>query len=59
MPIPMFHSDERERNWDFQIAENWYHMKQGMGVKFITVKFSACPALYAGVIFLESRGDRI
>lgn len=59
MPTRMFHSGEHGRNWDLQIAEKWYHVKQGMGAEFIMVKFSACPALYAGVIFLESRGDRV
>jgi len=45
------------RIWDLQNAKKWYHIKQGMNAQASIMKFGAWPALYAGVIFLEGRGD--
>lgn len=47
------------RNRDLHNAKKWYRVKQGMDAEASVMKFSAWPALYAGVIFLESRGDRV
>lgn len=47
------------RNWDLQNPKKWYYVKQGMDAQASIVKFSAWAALHAGVIFLESRGDRV
>lgn len=47
------------RNWDLQNTGKWCDVKQGMDTQANIMKFSAWPALYAGVIFLESRGDRV
>lgn len=47
------------RNWDLQNAKERCHVKQGMDAQASSMKFSAWPAWYAGVIFLECRGGRV